>query len=114
MGNNANQSGQPNMSATDNNLLMSILAYLGPFVIVSYIVARENPTVKFHIKQGLVLFTIEVGVWLLRMVLPMLWPILSLINLATLVLSIVGIVRAVKGKEKELPFVGKYASHFRI
>ena len=34
---------------------MAVLSYIGPLVIVSYIVANNDPFVKFHIKQGLVL-----------------------------------------------------------
>ena len=93
---------------------MGILSYIGPLVIISYLVAKNNPFVKFHIKQGLVLLVIEIAVWLLGTIMWSLWPILNLVNLATLVLAILGIVNVVHQKEKELPLVGKYASHFKF
>ncbi|OGF94685.1 hypothetical protein A2Y47_00725 [Candidatus Giovannonibacteria bacterium RIFCSPLOWO2_12_43_8] len=104
----------PQSSAPHDNKLMGILAYLGPFIIVSYIVAKDDPFVKFHIKQGLVLFVIEVAVWFIgRMFWPF-WMILNIVNLSVLILAIIGIVNAAHGEEKELPVVGKYSSHFPI
>ena len=96
------------------NVLMAILAYLGPLVLVSYIVAKTDPFVKFHIQQGLVLFVIEVVVWLIGMFLWQLWELLNLIDLAVLVLAIIGIVYAAQGKETKLPLVGDYARYFTI
>ncbi|MEK7585574.1 MAG: DUF4870 domain-containing protein [Patescibacteria group bacterium] len=102
------------MENQNNNKLMAILAYIGPLVIVSYLVAKDDPFVKFHIKQGLVLLVIEVIVWMLGMGMYGLWPILRLVNLATLVLAIVGIINVTKNQEKELPLVGQFAKHFPI
>jgi hypothetical protein len=52
----------PQNAASQDNKLMGILAYIGPLIIVSYLVAKDDPFVKFHIKQGLVLFVIEIAV----------------------------------------------------
>ncbi|HEY9584116.1 MAG TPA: DUF4870 domain-containing protein [Candidatus Paceibacterota bacterium] len=102
------------VDAPKKNTLMAALAYIGPLVIVSFIVAKDDPFVKFHIKQGLVLFVIEVIVWILGMMFYPLWSLLQLVNLATLILAIVGIVRVTQGKEMELPLVGKYSSYFKF
>ncbi len=97
------------------NVLMAVLSYLGPLVIVSYLTAKEDPFVKFHIKQGLVLFVIEVAMWFLAgMMFYQFWMIMNIVNMGTLVLSIVGIVNAVQGQEKELPLVGQFSKHFAI
>jgi uncharacterized membrane protein len=108
----------PPSTAAGKNVLMAVLAYIGILVLIPYLVAKDDPFVKYHIKQGLVLLAIEVAVWIVGMAL---WQVgsvfgmlLSIINLGTLVLSIVGIVNAVQGKEKELPLVGQYASKFNI
>ena len=99
---------------SEKNVLMAVLAYIGPLVIVSYVTAKDDAFVKFHIAQGLVLFVIEVGVWVLGMMMWQLWPLFSIINLATFILSIIGIINAVKGKEEPLPVVGKYSKHFPL
>lgn len=101
-------------SNTDNQMLMGILSYIGPLVIVSYLTSKNDPVVKFHIKQGLVLFIIEILFWILMPMLYYLWIILRLINLATIVLSVVGIVNVVNKKQKMLPVVGGLAKYFKF
>jgi uncharacterized membrane protein len=95
------------------NTLMAILAYVGPFILVSYLTAKDDPFVKFHIKQGLVLVVIELIVWILIRMFWTLWP-LQIVNLLVLVLSILGIINAAQGKEKALPVVGGYSEHFKF
>lgn len=106
--------GGASQKSAEKNVFMAVLAYIGPLVIVSYVTAKDDAFVKFHIAQGLVLFVIELGVWILGMMLWQLWPLLSIVNLATIILSIIGIINAVKGKEEELPVVGKYSKHFPL
>ena len=94
---------------------MAMLAYVGPLVILSYIMAKDDTFTKFHIKQGLVLLVIEVAVWVLGMAMFFpLWVLLRLVNLATLILAIVGIINASKGREQKLPLVGDFAKHFNF
>jgi len=97
-----------------HNTLMAVLAYIGPLVIVSYLTAKDDSFVKFHIKQGLVLLIIEIALWILSSLVYGLWYVIQILHLAILILAIVGIVNAVKGVEKQLPLVGKFASHFKI
>ncbi len=97
-----------------HNALMAAIAYVGPLVILSYLFAKDDSFVKFHIKQGLVLFVIEIVLWLACMMVWGLWPLLQIINLACVVLAIIGIVRAIQGKETELPLVGKFGHSFKI
>ena len=102
--------------AQNNKTAMGVLAYIGPLVIVSYLVAKDDPFVKFHIKQALVLFVIEIALWFLG---SFLWSlrlgfVLQILNLAVLVFAILGIVNVVQGKEKELPLIGQFAKLFPI
>src|SRR3989344_9381412 len=109
---NAPAEGSAPQKAGEKNVLMAVLAYIGPLVIVSYVTAKDDAFVKFHIKQGLVLFVIEIGVWILGMMMWQLWPLFSIVNLATVVLSIIGIINTLKGKEEQLPVVGKFSRYF--
>ena len=106
--------GMPASPQMDNTAVMGILAYLGPLIIVSYLMANSNPFVKFHIKQGLVLVIIELVVYVVGMFTWMLWPLWQLINLGVLILAIIGIVNVVQKQEKELPLVGNFAKSFNI
>lgn len=102
----------PEHKAGDNKTLMAALSYVSILVLIPYLMAKNDPFVHYHIKQGLVLLVIELAVYVLGMVIWMLYPILSIVNLATLVLSIIGIVNVVQGKEQELPLVGQFSKHF--
>ncbi len=99
-------------NGTKNKTLMGVLSYLGPLVIVPYVTAKDDAFVKFHVKQGLVVFSIEVGMWVLGMIIWPLMIILGIINVAAFVLSIIGIVNVLNGKETPLPLVGHYSKYF--
>ena len=75
---------------------------------------RMTPFVKYHIKQGAVLVVIELIVWFAGTMVWGLYPLLMLVNVATLVLSIMGILNVLNGKEKELPLVGRFSKNFNI
>jgi uncharacterized membrane protein len=109
-----NQGARGPMNTKQNNTVMAILSYIGPLVIVSYIVAKAEPFVKFHIKQGSILFAIEVVVWILGSMWWPLWPLWNLVNLTTFILSIIGIVHAAKGEEKALPLIGHWSKHIPV
>jgi uncharacterized membrane protein len=81
---------------------------------------KKNTFVKFHVKQGLVSLIFSVA-WsialsivgsILGLVLFFLWPIMMLLYWVPLIFTILGIINAVNGKEKELPIIGKFASKF--
>jgi uncharacterized membrane protein len=94
--------------------LMGALSYAGPFVLVPLLAAKHDDTVIFHVRQGLILLTIEAGAWVVRL---FLWPLSLFVSLAYLgafILSLVGIVHVLQGKKKELPFVGQYAKHIPL
>ena len=102
-------------NAKDNKKLFGILSYLGPLVLIPLLVERENAFVKFHVKQGLVLLSIEIILSLLTsgMRWP-LWELYRIIHLAILVFVIIGIINVMQGREKELPFIGSLARYFPV
>ncbi|MSU73533.1 hypothetical protein EXS56_00130 [Candidatus Kaiserbacteria bacterium] len=103
---------QAHQPKPEHKTLMGVLAYLGILVVIPFLMAKNDPFVKFHIKQGLVLVIIELVVWVVGSSMGQLWMLLNLVNLATLVLSIVGIVNVIQGQQKELPLVGSFSKHF--
>jgi len=91
---------------------MAVLAYLSWLVLIPIFTARESPYVRFHINQGLVLAIAE-AIWGICAAIAgeLLWFlgfILDLGSIAFLVLAILGIVNAAKGRAKELPVIGRF------
>jgi uncharacterized membrane protein len=108
------QTQPPVTQPIDNHTLMGVLCYLGVLIIIPYLMAKEVPFVKYHLKQGAVLIVMEIAAWVLVEMFWGLWFIVHLINIVTIVLSIIGIVNVIQKKEKELPLVGSYAQKIAI
>jgi uncharacterized membrane protein len=105
----------PVINPAQHKTLMGVLCYLGILLIIPYLMAKEDTFVHFHLRQGLVLLVLEAAAWVIGMMFMwQMYMLISIIQLAALVLSIIGIVNVVQGHEKELPLVGQFASYFKI
>ena len=97
--------------------IMAVFAYLSILIVIPFLTeAKNDPFVKYHIKQGLTLIIYEVAGWILNWFLVFIpfigWFIMMLWWLIALVLLILGIMNVLNGQEKELPLIGQYASRF--
>lgn len=100
----------------ENGKLMGILSYIGILCLIPYLTEKENEFVKYHAKQGLNLFLIEVicsaGLSIIGGILWLLIGLVALVSscigLLSLVLSIMGIVNVCNGEAKELPIINKF------
>lgn len=90
---------------------LAALSYLGPLIIIPFILKKDDSFVAFHLKQGAAIFLLEILLYVLSGVMFMyfLAPIVSLINLGLFCLSIVGIVYALTNQQKEIPLTSKLA-----
>ena len=91
---------------SDSNL-MGALAYLWILSVVMLLVKKDDPFVKFHARQGLILF-------LAGIVLSFIPVIGWILNLVILVFDIMGFVNAIGGKQVKLPLVGDLAEKINI
>ena len=130
------QQQQTQADTADNSRIYCILSYIGILWLVGLLVQEKNdPKVRFHVGQGIILSIVNVGlVIVITIVLAILSPILNqsigwgglltvyspvytvISNILwiatwafTIVLMIIGILNAVKGKENKLPVIGKFA-----
>jgi uncharacterized membrane protein len=101
----------------EHNRVFGILAYLGPLCLVPVIVAKDSPFSRYHANQGLILFLLEIAMWIVLhiisifvVMLPAMFgfliAIFSLIYLGPLALLILGIINAALGKCVPLPVIG--------
>ena len=86
---------------------MAVLAYLGILVLVPLLAAKESKFARFHTNQGLILLICSIVSFFIGKV-PSIAFISWILNIAILILAIIGIINAVKGETKELPLVGKF------
>ncbi|HHX50066.1 MAG TPA: zinc-ribbon domain-containing protein [Clostridia bacterium] len=115
----ASLSSLPALNDVEQRKVMAILAYFSILVLIPLFLARESRFARYHTNQGLILavgevvFAIAYGIvnWILNAISwrlgGSLSPVLGLTALVFLVFSIIGIVNAVQGRERELPVIGK-------
>ena len=116
MNQNTQQNPQFSKGATNKqkNTGMAIVAYI-IFFIPLLTDSKNDPFVKYHVKQGLVLFIASVIVSIIIRVLPVIgWIIAPFLDLAILIFVIIGIMNAVNGVQKPLPLIGQYADNFKF
>jgi uncharacterized membrane protein len=99
--------------------MMAIFAYLWALIIIPFLTdAKEDPFVKYHLRQGVALIIFDVIGWAVGIGIgwfPIIgWLIVWLWWLASFIFAIIGIINVVNGREKELPYIGKYAKGFRF
>ena len=102
--------------AKRKNTGMAIVAYI-LFFIPLLTDAKEDKFVKYHVRQGLVIFIAWIALYILGMILyiPIIsWLIFLVLRLVFLVLMIVGIMNAAQGKKKPLPMIGKMGEKINI
>ena len=101
----------------EQHKLMAALSYI--LFFLPLIVCPKSPYARFHANQGLILFLCEIIFAVANMILSaifaflgplvLLWTLVAaLVNIAFLVLLILGIVNAAQGMAKELPLIGKF------
>ncbi|MFA7673102.1 MAG: zinc-ribbon domain-containing protein [Clostridia bacterium] len=97
---------------------ISVVAYLGPLVLIPLICIPNSKFTRYHSNQGLILAILDVVVSALISVITTLFrnSIFLLIlagiisfafSVVLIYLTVVGIINAVKGRAKELPVIGK-------
>lgn len=100
-------------SGTKQNTGMAVLAYI-IFFIPLLTDAKEDPYVKYHVKQGIVLFISWIAIWIFSMVPVVGWLLALPLNIFLLILLIMGVLNAVNGNRKPLPLIGQYAKKINL
>jgi uncharacterized membrane protein len=98
----------------DQKSLVAAASYVGPLIIIPFLTAKEDPFTQFHIKQGILVFAPGLVVWLFSGFMYGLYPVVMIINLALLILSVIGVVNVLQGKEKALPFIGHLSAKINL
>jgi uncharacterized membrane protein len=91
--------------------LYAMLSYISVLVFVPLLTRKDDPFVNYHIRQGLVILggtiiSLIVTVWFPRFG--------SMLFLLFLLVSVVGIVTTLQGRQWRIPIVGHIAERFKI
>lgn len=98
---------KPAPTGAPDSKLMAALSYLWILSIIMLAIKKDDDFVKFHAKQGLVIF-----IFSLIGIIPFLWFISWLIWIITVILVIIGFIKAYNGERFKIPVVGDIANKF--
>jgi uncharacterized membrane protein len=103
-------------AAGKNRTLMACLAYVLFFIPMITGDSKRDEFVKYHTKQGFALFIVCMAIYIVGWVVPFFrWmPVMSLLNLGTFVLFIIGLVNAASDKKQPLPIIGSLGDWLKI
>ncbi len=93
------------VAKTSDSNILAALSYISIVSIVMYVIKKDDAYVMFHAKQGMVIFALSIiGTFTIP-----LFGLGFLINLLTLVLVIVGAIKAYQGEKYKFPVISDLA-----
>ena len=98
----------------EENKALAAIGYLWILCFIPLFAKKESPFAQFHGKQGFLLFVISIGLWVIGWFPFLGWLILFFGSILLVVLSIVGIIKALAGEYWEIPYIGQYAKKFNF
>jgi uncharacterized membrane protein len=99
-------------SVRDQDKIHLILSYIGILCLIPLLTVKDSNFVQFHAKQGVVLLIANVALSII-FVIPIIGQIVGCVGyLASFVLAIMGIIKALNGERWQLPLIGQFASKF--
>ncbi len=97
----------------DQGMIASILAYIPFLCLIPLLQMRENEAARFHSKQGLLLFLIEImaGIFLIPGLSATIWKTILILALGA---AAAGIIFGIQGKPYRLPLVSDIADRMKL
>ena len=92
--------------------IFAFLSYLSILCIIPLVFKRDNPFVLKHSKQGLILFLGEVAVFILHIILGQ-W-LLRFGMFVFGVLSFIGLIMVLRGRDGEMPVISQLADSITL
>jgi len=78
--------------------------------------AKDDPFVKYHVKQGLLLLILGIIVSIFNSIIGRIpfigWIVSFVLGVGMFVLWLLGLMNALNGKQEPVPVVGQYAEEF--
>lgn len=92
---------------SNDSKLFAALSYLWILSIVMLILKKDDEFVRFHAKQGTVIFVASIILWFI--------PIIGwLMQIAVLVGVVIGFLKAYSGERFKMPVIGDLADKINI
>jgi len=100
----------------EQDKIQLVLAYLGILCLVPFLTVKDSEFVKWHAKQGLVLMIAWIPLMVVLVLVSMIpfigWLIGCLAPVGVLALSIIAIMKALKGERWRIPLIADLSEKF--
>ncbi len=105
----------PKTSSNEPNIGMAVIAYF-IFFIPLLTDSKNDPFVKFHVKQSIVVLIAAILVSVIGSIIPFLgwFLILPIGSIVVFVLWLIGVINAAQGKKKAVPLIGQFGEKFNF
>ena len=92
---------------SNDSKLFAALSYLWLLSVVMLVLKKDDEFVKFHAKQGTVIFVVSIILWFI--------PIIGwLLQIAVLIGVVIGFLKAYSGERFKMPVVGDLADKINL
>lgn len=102
----------------DEYRVLAGLSYVCVLCFIPLLMGRSSKFAQFHAKQGLVLFIAEIIIMIVAGILMFIpffgWLVNLVLYLLVIILSIMGILKALAGEKWEMPILGQYAKKIKF
>jgi uncharacterized membrane protein len=107
---NNNQSQPPLNNDVEANKVTAAMAYFWILCLVPLLSKKDSKFAQFHAKQGLVLFIIDI------IATAIIWvPVFGqLLMIALLVVSVIGIIKALNGEWYKMPYIYEWSKKINL
>ena len=87
--------------------VVGAMSYLWVLILVPLLRRNEDPFIKYHLKQGVILLLLWVLIPYVLQIPLLGWILGAVLFAATIILWVIGMTNVIRGKETPLPIVGK-------
>jgi uncharacterized membrane protein len=98
----------------EENKLVAAIGYIGILCLVPLLLKPKSQFAKFHGKQGLILVIGWVINFMIGLIPVLGWILAFVGTIALVILSILGILKALSGEYWEMPYLSEYAKKINI
>ena len=97
----------------DRGIIAAVLSYIPFLCLIPLLQMRDNDQARFHSRQGLLLFLIELlaALFLVPGISALVWKLVLILALGA---SVAGIIFGIQGKKYKLPLIGEIAQRMKL
>lgn len=101
----------PGPRGQDVDRVEAALSWLWLLSVVFLVLGWHRPFVRFHARQGVVLFVLSMAAWVVAPLAPVGgWRLQGLLQFVVFLTVVIGFLQALRGRWWELPFLARLAS----